>query len=527
MINGTLEFLVPNDSDLNSVERYLASRHHLAAEVQSACTRIHYDSFDWRLYGAGLGLEMEKSRGVSRLLLRELMTGEVCGTLFLRELPGFAWEFPVGPCRERIAKSLEVRRLLPRVRTDSRVRVLRLFNEDEKTVVRVVLESSTCREPGSRRSRPLPPRVRLLAIKGYDEAKTGLCNELLGEMGLQPVPEPLLPAALAGIGVAAGGYSTKLRFQFSPGTRTDASLREIHLQLLDTLEANVAGARADIDSEFLHDLRVATRRTRSALSQIKGVFPEAATRKFRDAFGWIGQITGPTRDMDVYLLGFPAYRASLPERVRADLEPLQDFLLEHQRAEQRLLAKRLASPHLRKILKEWREFLQMQDLSEVPPPNAARPIREVASERIYRIYKRVLKEGQVIVPETPAQALHELRKNCKKLRYLIEFFQHLYPKRTVGPLVREIKVLLDNLGSFQDLEVQADKLRKFARLMLQEQRANADTLVTMGMLVDGLLRRQRQVRSEFATTFAAFATADNRRVFRSLFARPAREKHAA
>ena len=39
----------------------------------------------------------------------------------------------------------------------------------------------------------------------------------------------------------------------------------ILLRLLDTVEANVAGVLADIDTEFLHDLRVSVRRTRSAL----------------------------------------------------------------------------------------------------------------------------------------------------------------------------------------------------------------------------------------------------------------------
>ena len=39
----------------------------------------------------------------------------------------------------------------------------------------------------------------------------------------------------------------------------------ILLRLLDTIDANVAGVLADIDTEFLHDLRVSVRRTRSAL----------------------------------------------------------------------------------------------------------------------------------------------------------------------------------------------------------------------------------------------------------------------
>jgi len=523
MTMGPLQFLVPQGLALGTVKQCLAGMHRLQPEANSALTRTYYDSFDWRLYQAGLALELETTRGSTRLLLRQLEGGEVCATLPLSEPPRFVWEFPVGPCRDRIAKPLDVRALLPQVRTDVRVHALRLLNEDEKTVLKLVLESTTCRKPRSRKPRPISGRVALLPIKGYDEARTEVRKELITDLGLEPAGEDVIREAVAGIGGSVGSYSTKLRFDFSPGTRAHAAMREIHLQLLDTLEANVAGARADIDSEFLHDLRVATRRTRSALGQVKGVFPEAEVQHFRGQFGWIGQITGPTRDMDVYLLGFPRYRDSLPEDVRPDLQPLQDYLVEHQQAEQRLLAKRLGSPHLRKILKEWRDLLQRERPPEDLPPNAVRPIGDVAGARIYKIYKRVLRDGKGIGPETPAEALHELRKSCKKLRYLIEFFQHLYPGQAVGPLVRAIKLLLDNLGSFQDLEVQAHKLREFARRMLHEQRAGADTLLAMGMLVDGLLRRQQQARSEFAETFSAFAQPANRKAFRELFATAARE----
>ena len=72
-------------------------------------------------------------------------------------------------------------------------------------------------------------------------------------------------------------------------------------RLLDTMLANETGTREDIDSEFLHDFRVSVRRTRSAISQIKGVIPQKILDRFRPEFTWLGQITGPTRDMDVYL----------------------------------------------------------------------------------------------------------------------------------------------------------------------------------------------------------------------------------
>ena len=82
------------------------------------------------------------------------------------------------------------------------------------------------------------------------------------------------------------------------------------------MQRNEPGVRADIDSEFLHDYRVAVRRTRSALSQIKDVLPEDKVEHFKTEFGWLGQMTGPTRDLDVYLLQFEHLRNQLPEYMR-------------------------------------------------------------------------------------------------------------------------------------------------------------------------------------------------------------------
>ena len=45
------------------------------------------------------------------------------------------------------------------------------------------------------------------------------------------------------------------------------------LRLLDTMELNVDGVLRDIDTEFLHDLRVAVRRTRSAIKLLGEVLP--------------------------------------------------------------------------------------------------------------------------------------------------------------------------------------------------------------------------------------------------------------
>jgi CHAD domain-containing protein len=142
----------------------------------------------------------------------------------------------------------------------------------------------------------------------------------------------------------------------------------------------------------------------------------------------------------------------------------------------------------------------------------------VANERIWRVYRRALKEGGAIGPETPAEDLHELRKTCKKLRYLMEFFQSLYPAEEIKLLIKALKVLQENLGEFQDLEVQGSQLKCFSQQMMEESRVSAATLLAMGMLVADLMKRQHQAREGFATRFKAFTEPSTRALFKKLFA---------
>ena len=65
------------------------------------------------------------------------------------------------------------------------------------------------------------------------------------------------------------------------------------LHLLSAMRANEEGTLRDLDTEFLHDFRVAVRRTRSALSQIKDVLPAEIEERYRAEFGWLDRSPAP------------------------------------------------------------------------------------------------------------------------------------------------------------------------------------------------------------------------------------------
>jgi CHAD domain-containing protein len=169
------------------------------------------------------------------------------------------------------------------------------------------------------------------------------------------------------------------------------------------------------------------------------------------------------------------------------------------------------------LLEDWGSFLVSEVPDEDQPPQALRRIIDVASERIWSAYRKVLKKGRKTDRDTSAEKLHQLRLDCKRLRYLMTFFRSLYPQEAVTPLIRELKMLQDNLGDFNDLQVQHQALLGFAEEMMATGVGPPATLMAMGQLMGQLEAQQGKERDAFRQRFRRFARQKNQRRFIRLF----------
>ncbi len=485
-------------------------------ETQPSRELVFYDTFDWRLYKRRESLRGCLQSGKTQVFW-DRWDGTSVGSIQLENRLRFAWDLPPGEFREAITPVIEMRRLFPVLEIRSQLRLLSILDGREKTVARLSLERRQIREPGTRKWKIVSPAaVRALPVRGYVKAFQEL-TDLLERLGLQRSDIGPDQEALRLIQPEAGQYSSKLQIHLDPSERSDQATKLILQQLLKTMLANEEGTWGDWDSEFLHDFRVACRRTRSALTQIKGVFRAPAVDKFRKGFKWLGDVTGPARDLDVYLLKIEGYRQTLPTSARADLNPLIEFLKRRRRAEQKVLARALQSSRYQKLIRDWNRFLEDPVPHRSSLKKAQRPIQEVASKRIWRSFRRVVKKGLAITPESPAEALHQVRIDCKKLRYLLEFFRSLYDPSELKQLIRSLKELQDCLGDFNDLEVQQESLRRFGGEMFREGVATDSTLISMGQLIDQLERLQGKEREKFVDRFGAFAHPSNQERCQTLF----------
>ncbi len=286
-------------------------------------------------------------------------------------------------------------------------------------------------------------------------------------------------------------------------TPAGQAVRAVLSAQLAAMQGHEPGVIADRDPEELHRFRVALRRTRSCIGQMKRVLPKKPVVKLKGEFAWLGSATGPSRDLDVFLEDMKRYRKKLPEASRPSLDPLIGLIRNDKQDEHERLVAALDSDRYRSLIREWRKFLDSPfDLDEAPQSD--RPITEVAAARIRSRYDRMIRRGRKIDARKDTDALHRLRIEGKKLRYLLEFFRDEFPPETVSPVISTLKKLQDHLGRFNDLQVQQESIAAMIERLRTMESTPTPTLETGDELLERLARKEQKLRGRFADEFARF-----------------------
>ena len=208
----------------------------------------------------------------------------------------------------------------------------------------------------------------------------------------------------------------------------------------------------------------------------------------------------------------------LPAVLRDDIDPLFGYLREERSQVLKEVIRGLKSKKYMQILQDWEAFLTDTSLEFPSAPNADLPIIDIARKRIYKIYLKIVKNGNQILENTQDEMLHALRIECKKLRYLMEFFSSLFSRKKIKILIAQLKKLQDNLGDFNDLCVQEEYLLNIAEEWPTSNKKSKKVLVAIGSLVETLDKEKKKVKDAFAKTFTDYASPTNKRLFQDLFA---------
>ncbi|MDE2888842.1 MAG: CHAD domain-containing protein [Gemmatimonadota bacterium] len=502
---------LPASVDPRRIWERAAGSHTCEPMDDRVGVQTFFDTFDWRLFNKNLVLLHDQDRYLLyRLPDRETVASVSvpCGTE-----PVYSTDFPEGSLKEALQAHVSVRALLPLARATTRRQTVRVLNRNEKTVVIAKLEQARVADT-PRNGQPINT-VSLRPVRGYEKHSRRL-DRSLRDAGAEPGTEDLYHAAMRATGRNPGDYTSKLVIVLEPNLNGAEAARRILGHLFRKIRRNEAGIKEDVDTEFLHDFRVGVRRTRSALSQIKSVLPEVPLGRFRKDFSYLGKLTNRLRDLDVTLLKEDAYRSLLPGYLRPRLDPLFESLRAERTGEHRRLAAALDGDRYQKIAADWTAFLEGPPDAD-SPDNAEAPAIALAQRFIGKRYGRVIELGAGIETSTPDAELHRLRIECKKLRYLLEFFTSLFPSGEIRLIVEHLKNLQDNLGDFNDLSVQQEDLKSYLEVS-SPARTHPETFAAIGGLIGCLYREQQNVRAAFSKTFTEFNRAEIAATFRRLFA---------
>lgn len=510
-----IQFAIKHNIGTKHIFDVLANEYPRNEKQQVRIHRQYLDSFDWRMHQNSYICGIDNNDAVKNFFLEESKTGQCVYTLPLSEVPKFPQDIPHIKCRQLLEDILEIRALIGAESVNIRQRQLLILDNQHKTLIRLYVESYTI--PGRSGLQTIPGRLIVFPVRGYKKVLHDVVQYISEQLRLSPVETNLLDEILTVVGKVPDPAVLDVTKKLSDSLNTWQAAQILFSDLLNVMQANEQGLRDAIDTEFLHDYRVALRRTRSVLTQIKYLFPNEELEYFKQEFYWLGLVTGPTRDLDVYLLKFDNYAKVLPEELRDDLIPFRQFLHRHWKVEHARLCEALNSKRYRKLIREWKRVLQRRGTRSSQTFNVKNPAKQVANQRILKLYKKVLKEGGAIAPESPDEDLHELRKTCKKFRYLMEFFQSYYPNNQIKRLIKSLKLLQDNLGDFQDLCVQTRQLSDFAQQMQDEGLADTKTIMAMGVLVQILVNQKEAVRCHFSERFKEFSSAERVMEFKTAF----------
>src|SRR5689334_5291984 len=312
---------------VEAVYEVLASAFEVSPGRPRAVRRTVLDTFDRRLERSGQRLRLVAEAGVERLEL--VQNGETLVTALDGggpRWPALADALPDGPLKERVARASGVRALIVVDRCRRLMHRAELRNRDGKVVVRLDVDEPT--------DGAAAPVIAVRPLRGYEKA---------ADRARRLVATVLVPAAAP----PAAPRAPEL-WVVDPASPARLLLAAELTDFLQGVRVNLAGTIADIDTEFLHDVRVAIRRTRSLLKLGRPALPAHLREVWEPQFKWLGDVTTPVRDLDVYQLGLPEMAGWLMAASAADLVPFEVHLARRRAAMRRTLLRALRGVRLRR-----------------------------------------------------------------------------------------------------------------------------------------------------------------------------------
>jgi triphosphatase len=457
-IEFELKFAAPPE-ELEKVERALLAMPTARSEPQTNVVSTYYDTPALILKREGLTLRVRKQ---GQRFVQTVKADDLVGTN-VWERP--EWEEPItssrpdlnpAKTRARLPRAIREKDLRPVFTTTVTRKVIEI-EPHPSTRIEVAIDKGEIRTADGSAAEPIseielelkdgdPAPLYDLALRLLEFAEIRLEMSSKGERGYRLAGTATLPRAVQAEPVT-----------LDPAMTVEAALHTFGHRCLNHLIKNEKVALAG-EPEAIHQMRVAVRRLRSALSPLKSMLPAEHYRWASGELKWISHSLAPARNWDIFVVDLlRPVRDALPDRCDLDLfdgvaERCRRAALDN--AKHAIRSKQHTASMLRLLrwfaLRGWRD----QSISENSVLLLS-PIADVAPDLIKPCYRKARRRCKHFEEQTPAER-HKLRIALKKVRYTIEFLGSLFDEHDVRLLVNRLKALQDYLGHANDVRVAYD-----------------------------------------------------------------------
>jgi CHAD domain-containing protein len=499
-------FFLENKQQFESLLKQLPNNLKITHQSSSKLSSIFFDCFDWRLYQNNLTLY----RQLNTIYLFETAPNQIKAQQKINEKkrPEFWWEFPEGDLKDLLEKLIDTRALLEIATLQQSRKSYNILNSDGKIVLKIQLNTY------HDQSNHIFSLIEMFPLKGYQEEHTAFAK-YLEDNGLNPEPNSPLQISLEKRRISPSHYSTKVQPFLDPKIPAGQACNLILQELFQVMQMNVEGVIKDTDTEFLHDFRVSIRRARALLGQLKDVYPREEAKSFRKNLAKIQKQTNRLRDLDVYLLKKDKYQSMLPSDLQPGLKIFFQDIQNERDKEQKDVKTYLESSAFKTSSNKWEKFIAHYNRND--SALSQQPILDTVKPLIFNQYNKIIQMKMKDKIDNPATKFHRLRIECKRLRYLLEFFFSLFPEKEINLSIQYLKKLQDVLGLYHDCIVQKRELTSYLANLEISSHNHLNIIAALGGLLTELSLEQGKQHKKFNKIFLDFKEKQNADLFNKLF----------
>ncbi len=243
--------------------------------------------------------------------------------------------------------------------------------------------------------------------------------------------------------------------------------------------------------DAVHQMRVATRRARSALRAFGEIVDRGRTRDIRGELRWLAAVLGRARDAEVLLARLESDLAAIPAELMTG--PVRDRVTAHFSREgaqaQAAVVRELDGRRYLSLLDALDALIAHPPLTELATHPAAKVLRKPV-RKAGKSLKRAL--GQ-IPDQDRDEAIHEARKAAKRARYAAEAAMPALGGRA-RKQAAQAKALQTSLGDHHDSVV----ARALVRSLASEARAAGEETFTYGVMYEREACQARDIERTLA-----------------------------